>query len=302
MNKRAFKAVWQHRHYYILLLPAFIYVALFNYGPMYGIQIAFKDYKSILGFLGSPWVGFKHFTNFFNSYYFFLLFRNTLVISLYSMVAGFPIPIVLALIINEFKETRLRKSVQTVLYAPHFISIVVLVGMINTMFSPSMGIFNHLREWLGFDRLYFMIMPEAFRHLFVWSGVWQHMGWSSIIYVAALSTVDPELHEAARIDGASRMQRILRINLPTIKPTIIILLIMSIGSLISVGYEKIYLLQNTLNTEVSEVISTYVYKRGVLNTNYSFATAVGLFNNVVNVVLLVFANSLSGRISQTSLF
>jgi len=269
---------------------------------MYGIQIAFRDYKVVLGFLGSPWIGFKHFISFFNSYYFTMLFRNTLVISFYSLVAGFPIPIILALAINEFRETKLRKFIQTVLYAPHFISMVVLVGMIITIFSPSMGIINTAREAMGLERLYYMAMPEAFRHIYVWSGIWQSMGWGSIIYIAALSTVDMELHEAARIDGATRRQRIWHINLPTITPTIVILFILSMGNILTVGFEKIWLMQNNLNTEVSEVIATYVYKRGIQNLNYSFSTAVGLFNNVINVAVLLIFNAISRKVSQTSLF
>jgi len=296
------KSVVKHRHYYYLIIPAFVLVAVFNYGPMYGIQIAFRDFRFVWGFLGSPWVGFKHFESFFNSFHFSMIMRNTIVISIYSTVAGFPIPILLALMINELRETYFRKFIQTTMYAPYFISTVVIVGMIVTMFSPSMGIVNTVREWLGFERLYFIVIPEAFWHLHVWSGVWQFMGWSSIIYIAALSTVDPELHEAARMDGANRIQRIRHINIPAISHTIIILLILSIGSFLSVGFEKIYLLQNSLNIQYSEVISTFVYKRGILNTNYSFATAVGLFNNVINVVMLLIANAIASKVSETSLF
>ncbi len=301
-GKQFLRALWKHRHYYILLLPAFIYVAIFNYGPMYGIQIAFKDYKSVLGVMGSQWVGFKHFINFFNSYYFLTLFRNTLALSLYSLAVGFPLPILLALMVNELNDNKFRKAIQTIMYAPHFISVVVLVGIMHTVFSPSMGIFNTAREALGLERMYYVAMPSAFRHLYVWSGVWQGLGWSSIIYVAALSSVDPELHEAAVIDGASRFQRMRYINIPTIAPTITILLIMSVGRLVSVGYEKVLLLQNNLNVDVSEVISTYVYKRGIINTNYSFSSAVGLFNNLINIALLLVANGLSRWVSDTSLF
>ena len=297
-----FKRIWRFRYCYLLLLPAVIYVAIFNYAPMYGIQIAFRDYKVVLGFLGSPWIGLTHFKSFINSYYFALVFQNTLIISLYSIVAGFPIPIIVALAINELRETKFRKFIQTVLYAPHFISVVVLVGMLIMMLSPSMGILNAAREALGFERLYYMAMPEAFRHIYVWSGIWQTMGWSSIIYIAALSTVDPELHEAARIDGASRRQRIQHINLPAIAPTITILLILQMGQILTVGYEKIWLMQNKINTEVSEVIATYVYRRGIMNLNYSFSAAVGLFNNVINVTVLLIFNGISRKVTQTSLF
>jgi len=302
VKKRRFIKVWKYRHYYLLMLPALIYVAIFHYGPMYGVQIAFKDYMGVLGVAGSPWVGFKHFISFFNSFYFYTIFRNTLMLSLYSLIAGFPLPIILALMINELKETRLRKSIQTVMYAPHFISMVVLIGMINTMFSPSMGVVNYVREAMGLDRMYYMTIPEVFPHMYVWSGIWKSLGWNSIIFIAALSGVDPQLHESAVIDGASRFQRIIYINLPTISPTIVILLIMQIGNLISVGYEQVYLLQNNLNIEYSEVIATFVYKRGILNRSYSFAAAVGLFNNVINIALLFIANAISRKVSKSGLF
>ncbi len=301
MNQKGWKRIWKARPYYLLLLPALIYVIIFNYAPLYGIQIAFKDYRTAKGILGSRWVGFRNFKDFFSSFYFWRLLRNTLSISVYSLIVGFPIPILLALIINELRG-KFKKFTQTILYAPHFISTVVLIGMIATMFSPSMGIVNTVLKALGLERHYFLADPIAFRHLYVWSGVWQNMGWSAIIYIAALSGVDPQLHEAASIDGATRLQRILHVNLPCILPTIIIMLIMSIGSIASVGYEKVYLLQNDLNIDVSEVISTYVYKRGIVQTKYSFSTAVGLFNNVVNLVMLLIANTVSRKCSETSLF
>lgn len=293
--------IWRHRGFYLMLLPAVVYVLIFCYAPMYGIQIAFKDYKMSLGVSGSRWIGFRHFKSFFNGYNFWPLLRNTLVLSLYQLVVGFPIPILVALVINELKGSY-KKTVQTVLYAPHFISTVVLVGMMNVMFSMSVGSVNTILEALGHERIYFLGSPKYFRHLYVWSGVWQTMGWNAIIYIAALSGVDPGLHEAAAIDGATRLQRIRHINIPTIMPTIVITLILRIGSLLSVGYEKVYLLQTDLNVDVAEVISTYVYKRGILNTNYSFSTAVGLFNNVVNVTLLILANQISKKVSKSSLF
>lgn len=301
-NKESLGArIWKYRQYYLLLLPSFIYVMIFNYGPLYGVQIAFKDFKGSLGIWGSRWVGFRNFIDFFNGYYFWDLIKNTLVLSIYSLLVSFPIPIILALVLNE-AGNKVKKTAQTILYAPHFISMVVLIGMIGTMFSTSMGVVNTALEALGMERYYFLGEPAAFRHLYVWSGVWQNMGWSSIIYIAALSSVDPNLHEAASIDGATRMQRIIHINLPTIMPTIIIMLIMAVGNIASVGHEKVYLLQNDLNVEVSEVISTYVYKRGIISANYSFSTAVGLFNNVINVVMLLIANTISKKYSETSLF
>ena len=300
-GRRLWNEIKQARTYYLLMLPALIYVLIFCYQPMYGLQIAFKDYKGVFGIAGSPWVGLKHFQSFFESYYFGRLMKNTLILSFYSMIVGFPFPIILALLLNEITP-KLRKFSQTVLYAPHFISTVVLVGMINVMFSPSIGIVNHVIELMGGQAIYFLAKPEVFRHMYVWSGVWQGTGWGAVIYIAALAGVSPELHEAATIDGASRLQRVIHINLPSILPTIVILLIMRIGQLVNIGYEKVYLLQNSLNQEVSEVISTYVYKRGILSTNYSFSSAVGLFNNIINVLLLLMANFVSRKATDTSLF
>ena len=289
---------WQ---YYILILPAIIYVAVWCYAPMYGLQIAFKDFKFALGITGSRWIGFRNFTDFFKGYYFKTLLTNTFTISLYSLVVGFPIPIIVALILNELTP-KFKKVVQTILYAPHFISTVVLVGTMMLLFSPSTGIVNHFLDALGMERLYFMGEPKYFRHMYVWSGVWAGMGWSAIIYLAALSSVDVTCLEAASIDGASRMQKIIHINIPTIMPTIIIMLILQMGKIASVGYEKVYLMQNNLNVDVAEVISTYVYKRGIVNANYSFSTAVGLFNNVVNVAMLLISNFISKRVTNQGLF
>ncbi len=300
-RKRLWNDIRQAKTYYLMMLPALIYVLIFCYQPMYGLQIAFKDYKGVYGIVGSPWVGLTHFISFFKGYYFWRLMKNTLILSLYSMLVSFPFPILLALLLNEVTP-KIRKVSQTILYAPHFISTVVMVGMINVMFSPSIGIVNHAIAALGGDRIYFLAQPGVFRHMYVWSGVWQGTGWGAVIYIAALAGVSPELHEAATIDGASRLQRVIHINLPSILPTIMILLIMRIGSLVNVGYEKVYLLQNDLNQEVSEVISTYVYKRGILNTSYSFTSAVGLFNNLINVALLLLANAFSRKATDTSLF
>ena len=293
--------MWKYRQFYLMLIPALVYVLIFSYGPMYGIQIAFKNYKGALGIWGSEWAGFKHFTDFFNGYYFWSLLKNTLVLSLYNLAVGFPIPIIVALILNEARP-KLKKTAQTILYAPHFISMVVLCGMIVTMFSKESGVVNTILEMLGMERIYFMGEPGAFRHLYVWSGVWQQMGWNAIIYIAALSSVDPNLHEAATLDGATRIQRIIHINIPSIMPTIIITLIMAVGNIASLGYEKAFLLQTNLNVEVSEIISTYVYKRGIVDASYSFSTAVGLFNNIINITLLYIANTISRKVSETSLF
>lgn len=293
--------IWKHRHYYLMLLPAVVYVILFCYAPMYGLQIAFKNYKVSLGIAASPWVGLRNFTDFFQSYYFVTLMKNTLVLSIYSLVVGFPIPIIVALVLNEMKG-KFKKVTQTLLYAPHFISLVVLVSIMNSMLSPSQGVVNTILEMVGLERNYFMANPDYFRHLYVWSGIWQGMGWGAIIYLAALAGVDPSQHEAADIDGASRMQKILHINIPAIMPTIVIMLILRMGQIISVGYEKVYLMQNSMNIETAEVISTYVYKRGIINSNYSFSSAVDLFNNVISVIMVLLANWISKKVSKTSLF
>ena len=293
--------MWKYRQFYLLLIPALVYVLIFCYGPMYGLQIAFKNYKGALGIWKSQWVGFKHFKDFFDGYYFWELLRNTFVLSLYNLVINFPIPIVVALILNE-TGPKLKKTAQTILYAPHFISTVVLCGMIVSLFSKDSGVVNTVLEALGMERVYFMAEPSAFRHLYVWSGVWQQMGWNAIIYIAALSSVDPSLHEAASIDGATRMQRIIHINIPTIMPTIIITLILAVGNIASVGYEKAFLLQTNLNIEVSEIISTYVYQRGIVGANYSFSAAVGLFNNLINITMICLANAISRKVGETSLF
>ena len=287
---------------YLFILPALIWYIIFTYAPLYGVQIAFKNFNGAKGIWGSPWVGLKHFRNFLTAYTFPVLLRNTFLLSIYSLAAGFPFPIFLALMLNEVGAARYKKVVQTVTYAPHFISMVVMVGMLTLFLSPSMGVFNTIRNLLGMESVSFLTKPELFRHLYVWSGVWQGMGWGSIIYLAALSGVDTQLHEAAVIDGATRIQRIWYINLPVLLPTVTILLILNCGSILSVGYEKVLLMQNDLVLDVAEVISTYVYKRGLLRAEYSFSAAVGLFNNVVNVILLLTVNGIVRKMGQTSLF
>lgn len=288
--------------YYLLLLPAVAWYLIFAYGPLYGLQIAFKNFTGARSILDSPWVGLRHFKLFIGSYYFPVLIRNTLAISLYALFAGMPIPVIVALMLNEVKQIRYKKIIQTVTYAPHFISTVVLVGMITIILSPSTGIVNFVLKALGAESRYFMVEPQSFRHIYIWSGIWQNTGWSSIIYLAALSAVNPELHESAVIDGATRLQRIRYINIPVITPTFIILLILSAGQLMSVGYEKVLLMQNDLNKTTSNIISTYVYERGLLKAEYSFASAVGLFNNVINFILLIFVNGVARKFSDTSLF
>ncbi|MBM6615446.1 sugar ABC transporter permease [Desemzia sp. RIT804] len=287
---------------YVLILPAFLYFLIFHYGPMYGVQIAFKNYMPSLGIWGSPWVGMAHFEKFFDSYYFWDLLKNTLGISIYSLVVGFPIPIMLALALNEVKDGAFKKMVQTITYAPHFISTVVIVGMIIAFLSPSSGIINHGLGALGFETKAFMEDPTWFKSIYVLSGVWQSTGWSSVIYMAALSGVDTQLHEAATIDGASRLQRMWYINLPVLVPTMVILLIMNFGSIMSVGHEKILLMQNPLNMTSSNVISTFTYQQGLLDAQYSYAAAIGLFNSVINAALLIVVNKISRKVSEVSLW
>ncbi|MFC0470524.1 ABC transporter permease [Halalkalibacter kiskunsagensis] len=302
LKKRKNRKILQNWQLYVLILPAFLYFFIFKYVPMYGIQIAFKDYVPTLGFLGSEWVGFKHFERFFNSYYFWDLIQNTLGISIYELIVGFPLPIILALLLNEAKDGIYKRTVQTVTYAPHFISVVVISGMIIAFLSPTTGIINHLIQFLGFEPIAFMSDPKWFKTVYVLSGVWQSTGWGTIIYLAALSSVDPQQHEAAVVDGATRFQRIRHINIPAIVPTMIILLILNLGTIMAMGFEKILLLQNPLNLESSNVIATFVYQAGLLEAQYSFAAAVGLFNAVINAILLITVNYLARKTSETSLW
>lgn len=281
---------------YLFLLPAIAYLVIFCYKPLYGIQIAFKNYSFVDGISGSPWCGLKWFKYFFQSKQFSTVLRNTLLTSFYSMIAGFPMPIILALMLNYADNDRFRRTVQTIAYMPHFISTVVIVSMISIFFSLN-GFINTFVEFMGGTRSNIMGNANAFIHIYVWSGVWQGVGWGSIIYMAALTSVNPQLHEAAIIDGANIFSRILHIDLPAIMPTVVTLLVMNCGSIMSIGFEKIYLMQNTMNLPVSEVISTYTYKMGIGSQKFSYSTAIGLFNNVVNFILLTIVNSVSNRIS-----
>jgi putative aldouronate transport system permease protein len=287
---------------YIIILPSFLYFLIFNYFPMYGVQLAFKDYMANKGIMGSPWIGFTNFIEFFRSYYFFTLIKNTVGISLYELIAGFPFPIMLALMLNEVRNAKYKKLVQTVTYAPHFISTVVFVGMIFVFFNKSYGIVNTLLKLTGGKSRDWINIGRYFKSLYVWTGIWKSTGWGSIIYFAALSNIDQEQHEAAIIDGASRIQRVWHINIPAIIPIAIILLILSIGSVMSVGFEKVYLMQTPLNMEQSDVIATYVYRVGMLNAKYSFSTAVGLFNSAINCFLLILFNYVSRKLTATSLW
>lgn len=288
---------------YVFLLPAALYIGVFMYGPMYGLIIAFKDFSASKGIWGSPWVGMKWFDTFFNTARFWQILKNTLALSIYSLVVGFPIPIIMALIINNIANLKVKKFAQTVTYMPYFISTVVLVGMMSVLFSPRSGVVNTLLSYMGGSGdTFFMGESKFFRHMYVWSGVWQSTGWNSIIYIAALTGVSQELHEAARIDGANKFQRIIHVDIPAILPTMIILLIMNCGNVLSVGYEKVYLMQNSLNLPVAEVISTYIYKMGLEQQRYSYSTAIGLFNNVINFIVLVTVNKISKKVSGMGLW
>lgn len=285
-----------------MFLPVLVFFLVFHYAPMYGVQIAFKKFSAVRGIVGSPWRGLYYFQQFFDSYLFGELIGNTLGLSLYSLAVGFPTPILLALMMNELRSERVKRVVQTITYAPHFISMVVMCSMIILFLSPSSGVLNRIIEILGGQSVYFMGKPEYFKTIYVLSGVWQNTGWSSIIYMAALSGIDPQLHEAATIDGASRLQRVWHINLPGILPTAVILLIMNCGSLMSIGFEKAFLLTNDLNRASAEIISTFVYQRGLIDRNYSSAAAIGLFNSAINLVLLLGVNAIARRVSDTSLW
>lgn len=287
---------------YIMILPVAIYYIIFAYAPMYGVQLAFKEFISKKGIMGSPWVGFENFTRFFSSYNFMDLLKNTVGISVYNLLVGFPIPIVFALLLNYIVSIKLKKTIQMVSYAPHFISTVVMCGMIVIFLQPDTGIFNVIRSIFGGESISFLSRPEIFKSIYVWSDVWQQIGWSSIIYISALSGVDYQMHEAAIVDGATKLRRIWNIDLPSILPTIIMLLILSVGGIMNVGFEKVFLLQNPLNMSASDVISTYVYRVGLVNSDYGYSTAVGLFNSVINVIFLVGVNKISHKVTSTSLW
>ncbi|AYA75589.1 sugar ABC transporter permease [Bacillus sp. Y1] len=295
------KKIFSNYQLYLFLLPALIYFIVFHYVPMYGVLIAFKDFVATKGIMGSPWVGFKHFERFFDSYQFWSLIKNTLGLSVTQLVVGFPLPIFLALMLNQMRSEKSKRFVQTVVYAPHFISVVVLAGMIYVFFSNN-GLINNMILMFGGDPISFMAKPEWFKPLYIASGVWQETGWAAIIYLAALAGVSPELHEAAIMDGANKWQRIFHVDIPAIMPTAVILLILSVGSIMNIGFEKAYLLQTPMNQPSAEIIPTYVYKMGLQQAQYSFAAAVGLFNAVINLILLVAVNKFAKRLSGTGLW
>ncbi len=294
---------------YLLVIPGILYFLIFLYWPMYGVVIAFKDFSPSKGILGSPWAAyrgnldvFKHFKSFFGSIHFQRTLRNTVQISLYTLAVGFPIPLFLAILMNELQKPRFKQVVQTVTYLPHFISTVVLCGMLWIFMRNETGLFNLLRARLGLASINFLNEQSYFKSIYVWSGVWQNAGWGTIIYMATLSSLDTQMYEAAMIDGASRLQTVWFITLPCLMPTAIMLLILDCGSFMSVGFEKVFALQTDLTLETSDVIATLVYRKGILESSYSFSSAVGLFNSLINCFLLLTVNFISGKVADISLF
>ncbi len=285
----------------LMALPVVAWYILFHYVPMYGVIIAFKEFSPVKGILGSNWVGLRHFQDFFSSIYAWRVIRNTLLINFYQLVFGFPAPIILALLLNEIRSKHFKKMVQTVTYLPHFVSTVVICGMIIDFFARN-GLINDIIAAFGGSRTIFLLQPEWFRTIYVSTGIWQGVGWGSIIYLAALAGIDTELYEAVTIDGAGRWKQFLHITLPGIAPTIVILLIMNIGRMMSEGYEKVILLYNPNTYETADLISSFVYRRGLVDANYSFSAAVGLFNSLVNLILLAIANYISRKVNETSLW
>lgn len=305
-NKRNFqdlkKDLKKHKWLYVMLIIPVIFVVIWNYWPMYGVIIAFKDYSPAFGILGSPWVGLKHFERFFASYFFLEIIVNTLRLSLYSLLVSVPLPIILALLFNELNRKWFKSTAQTISYIPNFISVVVVIGMVQFFFSSQDGMINMLLNTFGFPSIDFLGSPKWFPHIYVWSGVWQGVGWGTLIYTAAMSGISPNQYEAAYLDGASRLQCIRHITIPSIMPTIVISTILATGSILSVGFEKTFLLQNAANLASSEVLSTYTYKMGIINGEYSFSAAVGLFNNVINFIVLFFVNKLAQKTNESSLW
>lgn len=300
--EEARKSVRKHWQLYLIIIPPLLFFAIFKYYPMLNAVLAFKDYNVTLGIWGSPWVGFRNFQLFFDNPMFWPLVRNTIIISGYLLLAGFPVPILLALMLNEVRSGRFKRLVQLVTFAPYFISTVVMVSIIMLFLAPRLGFVNVALDYFGMESINFLGEAGMFRSIYVWSDIWQTAGYSAVIYLAALAGIDPTLYEAAKVDGASRLQKILNVDLPGLMPTITIILILNIGSVMAIGFEKIYLLQNPLNMVNSEIIATYVYKIGLLNANYSFATAVGLFNSLINLVLLVAVNGLARRFAKSSIW
>lgn len=299
MIKKSLQKDWQ---LYLLVLPTLIYVIIFNYIPMYGLRIAFEDYNPSMGFAASEFVGLKHFLKFFNSYKFWPVMRNTFVLGFYGLIAGFFPPIILAVLLHNTMNKRFKSFFQTISYAPHFISVVVMAGMVILLLSPSSGVVNAIIAKLGGDKINFMADADLFPHIYVWSSVWQGTGWGTIIYLSALAGADPQLYEAATLDGASKLQRIIHLDIPTLMPTAVIMLILNSGNVLTCNTQKVLLLQNGMNLSTSEIIGTLVYKSGMVDMQYSYSTAVGLFQTIINVIILLTVNKIAGKLSETSLW
>ncbi|MEE0809628.1 ABC transporter permease [Blautia sp.] len=301
-KKSLLKKMKTQKYLLLLLLPGLIYFIVFRYYPMYGTVIAFKDFDFREGILGSDWVGLRYFKQFVTGPYFWRLVKNTFLVSFYDLLFSFPAPIIFALLLNEVRSKRYKKVVQTVSYLPHFISVVILVGLMKTMFSPNGGVVNNILMSMGMDPINFFMEKSWFRPLYVGSSIWQSFGWGSIIYLATMAGIDTQLYEAAHMDGAGRFRCMWNITLPCIRPTIVILLILRLGKLLSVGFEKIILMYNPATYEVSDVISSYVYRYGILQANYSFGAAVDLMNSIIALILILITNKISQKISDTSLW
>ncbi|MEK0316163.1 ABC transporter permease [Cohnella sp. 56] len=301
-GSRRLKSVRTNYELYLLILFPVAYFVVFKYWPMYGVQIAFKDFSASKGIWGSPWVGFDHFQRFFDAYNFWQIIRNTVYLSGLNLAIAFPIPIIVALMLNQLRQQRLKRFIQTTIYAPYFISTIVLVGMLYVFLSPSSGLVNNVIKMFGGEPILFAGESAWFRPMYIFSSVWQETGFASIVYLAALAGIDPHLHEAAVVDGASKWKRIRHIDLPGIAPTIVVLFILAVGNLMNVGFEKAFLLQKDLNVDVSEIIPTYVYKIGIQRAQYSFSAAIGLFNAAINLILLYIVNKSAKKISGNGLF
>ncbi|GJM81991.1 sugar ABC transporter permease [Paenibacillus sp. HMSSN-139] len=300
-KRRFIRDFRMNKYLYLMMIPVVAYYLVFHYGPMYGAVIAFKDFSPIKGILGSDWVGLKHFEDFFGSYYFLRVLKNTIMISLYTLIFEFPAPIILALLINEVRRRHFKRVVQTITYMPYFISLVVICGII-TDFTNADGLINRLFMQFGYDGQAMLQKPELFRPIYVLSEIWQRIGWESIIYIAALMSIDLEQYEAARMDGASRLKQMVYITLPGLLPVITIMFILRIGNLLNVGFEKIILLYNSVTYETADVISTFVYRKGLLEFGWSYSSAVGLFNSLINLALLISANYISRKVNENSLW
>lgn len=301
LSARIVRDFQRNKQKYLIILPVLIYFILFHYKPMYGVIIAFKRYKPVLGIADSPWVGFNNFVRFFKDIYFFRLIKNTITINVLSLIFSFPMPIFLAILLNEVKNVKFKKAVQTITYMPHFVAMVIVCGMV-TSFCQTNGLINNVIEFFGGTRMNLLVKKNYFYPIYIISGIWQNIGWDSIIFLAALSGIDQEQYEAARVDGAGRIKQIIYITLPGLLPTISILLILRMGRLLSVGYEKILLLYQPVTYEVADVISTYTYRKGLIEADYSYSTAISMFNSIVNIIFLTVSNRISKKAGQSGLY